>query len=136
MSALQIENLLPYFGDLNPRVVQRWVAAALAQAAALREHDGWLYPTDPSKQATAERLHGAWCLWADDAEALLYRAQSVSSGGQAVAGLDELRDAVGRARAILGLPPALIARRREQAMRGEVHPIEEVRRELRDRVRG
>jgi hypothetical protein len=131
MSALELAGLLPHLGDLTPGAAERWITASLAQATALHEHDGWLYPTDPQRQVASERLHEAWRSWADDAEALLHRAEAVRAAGHPVARLDDLRDEVGRARAMLQLTPSMIAQRREQVRRGEAYPVEEVRRELR-----
>ena len=47
--------------DLTPLAAKRWVAAALAEEAALREHDDALFPVtgDDSGAATASRLRGA-----------------------------------------------------------------------------
>jgi hypothetical protein len=73
MSTLELSELLPQLGELAPAVAERWIAASLAQAAALHEHDGWLYPIDPARQEAAERLHDAWRHWADGAEALVRR---------------------------------------------------------------
>lgn len=129
MSALEVAGLLPHLGELTPAIAERWVAAALAQAAALHEHDSWLYPKDPTRQTAAGRLHEAWRRWANDAEALLLCAERLSTGK--VAAVDELRDAVGRTQAMLQLSPETIARRREQARQGDVFSIDEVRRELR-----
>lgn len=135
MSALELAGLLPQLGELTPRGAGRWVAASLAQAAALREHDGSLYPTDPARLPRAERLHAAWRQWADDAEALLRRVEAMHATA-AVAGLDDLRDAVGRAQAMLQLTPAAAAERRARAAGGDVFPPAEVRRELQLHDRG
>jgi hypothetical protein len=106
------------------------VAAALAHAAALREYDGWLYPTDAAHQVAAERLHKAWQCWADDAQAVLGEAEALAVEGSGIPGLDELRDLAGRTRAILWMSPTLVIQRYQPVQRGEVYPIEEVRREL------
>ncbi len=131
MSALGLNTLLPHLGEISPAVAARWIAASLAQAAALHEHDGWLYPVDPARRVTSERLHAAWLQWADDADALLRRAESLVSAGHALDRTGELRDAVGSIQAMLQLAPDKIEQRRLQAQRGEVYSIEEVRRELR-----
>ncbi|HZL35625.1 MAG TPA: hypothetical protein VFC78_09975 [Tepidisphaeraceae bacterium] len=131
MSTLELAELLPQLGELTPGVAGRWIAAALAQAAALHEHDGWLYPIDPARQPGAERLHDAWREWAHGAEALVRQAESLQYVGQEIPGLDQLRDSVGWAQAMTAMPPALIAQRRRQAHEGDVYSVEEVRRELR-----
>jgi hypothetical protein len=131
MSTLELAELLPQLGELTPGVAGRWIAAALAQAAALHEHDAWLYPIDSARQSGAEHLHDAWRDWSHGAESLARQAESLKSVGQEIPGLDLLRDAVGWAQAMTALPPAKIAERRRQAQEGKVYPIEEVRRELR-----
>jgi hypothetical protein len=137
MSTMDVSTLLPHLGELTPDALDRWVAAVLAQEAALRAHDARLYPRDPALMAAAERLHEAWRSWAEDAEAVLRQVQRTRDAtGVSVPRLDELRDAVGRALAMLQLPPSVIAKRREQVARGDVYSIEEVRRELRLGHRG
>ncbi len=132
MSALELVDLLPQLGDLTVAAAERWVAAALAQATALREHDPWLYPIEPERQQAAERLHAAWKHWADDVEALVRRAEPL----QPVRGLEDLRQALGRVQALFKLTPAMIAQRRQQAAPGKVYSVEEARRELQLRDRG
>ena len=131
MSTTELGNLLHDLGAITPTATERWVAASLAEASALHEHDGWLYPTDPQRQAAAERLHRAWREWADRGEVFLRHAEAVRAAGHTVAQLDDLRDEVGQITAMLQLGPAVIAQRREQARRGDVFSVEEVRRELR-----
>ncbi len=131
MSTLLVNGLLPGFGKLTPIVAERWVAAALAHAAALRAYDGWLFPTDPALQAAGERLHEAWRCWADDAQSIVREAEPLTANGNGIPCLDELRNVARRTRATLRMTPALIIQRYQQVQRGEVYPIEEVRRELR-----
>ena len=100
LSTAFLTGLLPEFGKLTPVGAGRWVAAALAYAAALREYDGRLYPTNPALQGAAEPLHAAWRCWADDVHALLREAEPMAASGNEVPGLDELRDLAGRTRAI------------------------------------
>src|SRR4051812_21037477 len=94
MSALETASLLPHFGELTAASLGRWVAASLAQAAALREHDSWLYPSDPDRLESANRLHEAWRRWLEDAEGLLHIIESMAGSGAGIVGHDELRDAV------------------------------------------
>src|SRR5687767_11023471 len=128
MSTTELGNLLHDLGAFTPAAAERWVAASLAEASALHEHDGWLYPTDPQRQAAAERLHEAWREWANRAEVLLRHAEAVLAAGHAVKRLDDLREKVGHITAMLQLSPAVIAQRREQVRRGDVFSVEEVRR--------
>lgn len=128
---MHAQNLLPHLEELTPEAAQRWVVVALAEAAALREHDDRLYPAgeDARGMQTADRLHDAWRHWADDADALLSQVR-VIPGGKSVPGGDELAYAVARARAMLKITPRSVCEAREQVRRGEVSTIQEVRREL------
>lgn len=127
-------DLVPHVGELTPATAERWVAAALAEAAALRAYDDRLYPlTDRADfMEGARRLHGAWQRWADDAEELLRRASGPATRGQHVLGLDDLRFLVGRARAMQKMPPDEMLRRYQRVQSGDavVLTVEEVRREL------
>src|SRR4051794_39293148 len=104
---MHAENFLATLDELSPSAAERWVAAALAEEVALREHDDRLYPaaTDAAATATAQRLHTAWRRWADDADALLLRLDRTRAAGGKTARVDELMRAVGRAKAMLKLTP-------------------------------
>ncbi len=131
MSGVPLTTLLPEFGSATHDAAQRWVAAALAHATALAAYDSWLYPREPAQQAAALHLHDAWRGWVEDAETVLRQAEALTTTDDEMPGLDVLQDEVGFRQAMLDMPPALIARRREQVERGEVYSVEEVRRELR-----
>jgi hypothetical protein len=124
---MHAHNLFSRLKELTPEAAERWVAAALAEAVALREHDDLLYPPgdDPKDLETAESFRETWRQWADDADALLARLNASD-----IPGASDLDYAVGLARAMLKLSPQAMQRRREQVARGGVHTIEEVRREL------
>ena len=126
-------QVLRYLDDLSPEAARRWIAAALAEAAALRAHDDDLFPKvdDPASVEKANHLHDAWRQWADDADALLKR-----TGSQPNADVPELADAVGRARAMLEITPRQHLDALEQVRSGQVVSAEEVRRELRHRAGG
>jgi hypothetical protein len=119
--------------DLTAEQAEHWVAAALAEARALRQHDTQLYRAthDPAAMWAAEQLHSAWRRWADEASALHARVQSLVGDGQRVAGADDLGYGIARANAMLKLSPELILNRAEQVRQGDVAMAEEVRRELR-----
>jgi len=129
MSAIPFEALLPQSGQLTSAMAQRWIIAALAVARALHEHDAGLYPADPICLPAARELYDAWRRWSEGADALLHRARLLSDAE--IPEMNLLRDEIGRIQSMLGMPPDLIAKRREQALRGDVRPLEEVRRELR-----
>ena len=129
---MHAEGFLSVLDDLTPLAAERWVAAALAEEAALREHDDALFPIagDDAGAATAARLRGAWLKWADDADALLDALRRMARQAGMVEGASRLDYAVGRARAMLSMTPELIQARRAQVERGETFSLEEVRREL------
>ncbi len=124
---------LPSLPELSVEQAEHWVAAALAEASALRQHDEQLYPStaDAGALLTAKQLHAAWQMWADGADALVTRIRPLLASRRHVAGAIDLDHAIGRAQAMLKLPPELIVQRQAQAQRGTVLSPEEVRRELR-----
>lgn len=126
-------DLLPTGGELSEQVVERWVAAALTEAVALRELDDQLYTSedDPLKLERARRLHAAWRQWGQEAEALLQRIAGAASGTDTRPALRELREQAASARALIKQSPELILERVKQARGGDVMTIEEVRRGLR-----
>jgi phage/plasmid-associated DNA primase len=73
--------------------------------------------------------------WAADAEQILQRTRSLAARGYPVENGRALEDAHGRVGARLKLTPQMLARATEQVRRGETTPIEELRNELRSRVR-
>jgi len=119
--------------DLTVEQAEHWIAAALAEAKALRQHDDQVYPAsnDPPAMQTARQLHDAWRKWADDAEALYDRLGPLLKEGRHLAGAHDLNYAIGRTRAMLKFSPEAMLARQEQVRRGEVLSAEEVRRELR-----
>jgi hypothetical protein len=127
-----VADTLPGLPELTADQVELWIAAALAEAKALRQHDEHVYPRDnePMAMQVAKKLHAAWARWADQAEALLARARSLK-GSSHVPGLHDLEYATLRARAMLKISPEVMLARQEQVRRGEVLTAEEVRRELR-----
>lgn len=131
MSAVGISDLLPHLQQFTNVSAERWIAASLTEAAALREHDDALYPSDPERMEDARQLHDAWRRWADDAEAVLRRVQASIPDADQVHGFAEPLHAMGYTRARLGMTPDKMVARREQVRRGEVYTLEEVRRELR-----
>ncbi|HEV2294019.1 MAG TPA: hypothetical protein VGR35_09185 [Tepidisphaeraceae bacterium] len=126
-------HTLPNLPDLTAEQAEYWVAAALAEAKALRQHDDRLYPPDGdgSGLASAQQLRAAWQRWADDAEALLEQLRPKLRLKVHVIGALDLDYAIGRARAMLTLTPEAVIFSREQMRRGSVQSAEEVRRELR-----
>lgn len=126
-------HTLPNLPDLTIEQAEYWIAAALAEAKALRQHDDRLYPVegDGPALAAAMQLRSAWQRWADDADALLDRIRPHLKQKVHVIGALDLDYAIGRARAMLSLTPEAVMASREQVRRGAVRSAEEVRRELR-----
>ena len=129
---MHAKDFLSALDELTPGAAERWVVAALAEAAALREHEDRLYPADSdvAAMAVAQRLHAAWRRWADDAQTLLDRIRAARDGGQLAHNSNELEKALARARATLQLTPERMNQRRMQARQGNMLTPEEVRREL------
>jgi hypothetical protein len=129
---------LPNLPELTIDQAEAWIAAALAEARALRQHDAQIYPVsqDPEQMRIAEELHAAWRRWAEQAGVLYDRVRPVLENRQHVIGADDLSYCLARARAMLSITPAQMLAREEQVRRGEVKTLEEVRRELRSAPRG
>src|SRR5688500_3549354 len=104
---MRAETLLSHLPGLSADAAGRWIAAALAEAEALRAHDDHLYPAsdDAAALRAAEHLRAAWGQWADEADALLARAASVPAPAGGVPGAADLDRAVAAARAMLKLSP-------------------------------
>ena len=128
MTLVEIDALMPNQNDLTVGMIQRWIAAAVAQAAALREHNAWLFSEE---RLIADRLRQAWRDWIKEAESLLNRAAVLPAEERETIGESELRQILGEVGSMLLFTPEMIAQRREQVRRGEVRAFEEVRRELR-----
>ncbi len=129
---------LPNLPDLTVEQAEHWIAAALAEALALRQHDDQLYPAthDPAVMRTAEQLHAAWGKWADAADGLYHRILPLLQAKRHVAGAHDLDYAIGRTRAMISITPQQMFARQEQVHRGETKTLQEVRRELRGAPRG
>lgn len=133
-----VVQIMPNLPELTPEQAEHWVAAALAEARALRQHEGQLFPAsdDPAALQTAERLRDAWRAWVSGAESLLARLRPLIDSKRHIPGVHDLDYAIGRANAMLSLSPEEMQRRREQVRAGRVYAIEEARRELRATPRG
>jgi hypothetical protein len=129
-------EMLPQLPSLTAEQAEHWVAAALAEARALRQHDDQLFPgsDEPAGLRSAKALHAAWARWADGAEALYERVRPLLAARRHVAGANDLDYAIGRARAMLQITPEDQSAAIDQVKRGEVVSGEEVRRELRARL--
>jgi hypothetical protein len=129
-------GMLPTLPHLTVEQAEHWVAAALAEARALRQHDAQLFPAadEPAAVQTAAELHGAWHRWADAADALYERVRRLLAAGSHVAGAADLDYTIGRTRAMLDITPAEHLASLKEVLRGDVVDGEEVRRVLRGRA--
>src|SRR5688572_9044567 len=100
-------NTLPDLPELTAEQAEHWVAAALAEARALRQHDEHLFPAcdDASALQTSQRLHAAWRRWAEQAELIRARLRPLLRDGRDVRCADELGHVVGRTLAMLTITP-------------------------------
>lgn len=87
-------------------------------------------------QSRANRsLYDVYQAWAADAEQVLARTRALVKAGCCVQNADDLEHAVGRVQARLNMTPEKFDRAREQIRQGLGIPLEEVRSELRARIR-
>src|SRR4051812_709711 len=108
--------------ELTLEQAEGWVAAALAEARALRQHDEHLFPASdaPESLRVADELHAAWRRWANAAATVYERLRPLLNARRHVAGAHDLDYAIGRAYAMLKLSPRDMLARQEQVRRGDV----------------
>ena len=129
-------GMLPILPKLTVEQAEHWVAAALAEARALRQHDGQLFPreNEPSALRTARELHEAWRRWADSADAIYDRVRPLTAAGRHVPGAGDLDYIIGRTRAMLEITPEDNRASIDEIRRGDVVSADELRRALRSRA--
>lgn len=136
-------DLLPALNPLTVPAYERWIAAALAEAALLRGRDAELHPSpaevdaDPAALDRADRVWHAWGAWLAEASAVRDR---VVATALRPAGVHDLHFLTGLAQMNVGRTPAERVEQLRRLFRGEepVTTREELRRELelrRDRER-
>jgi len=130
-----VAGMLPILPKLTVEQAEHWIVAALAEARALRQHDGQLFPRDSERGAleAAKELHDAWRRWADSAEAIYDRVRPLLAAGRHVPGAGDLDYAIGRTRAMSQLSPEDNLASLDEIRRGEVVSADELRRALRGR---
>jgi hypothetical protein len=119
-------------------VAAKLVASAMDDYRHVDELDRSMANQDPQAfdQEAAVVIRRLYNEWASQAEALLDRVLPLEHSGVSVARATELVDAVGRTRAMLSVSLSDLDRAEQQLQRGEVKPVEEVRRELRLKSHG
>ena len=129
-------DLLRESDELDLPDVERWVAASLAEAAALRAYENQLCPLsdDPALMRRARRAFAAILAWADATEPVYRRVrQDPALAHHYINGLADLRMALLRARSAVDMTPEEFLRRYRRVEAGEgrtYHSIEELRLEL------
>ena len=129
-------DLLRDSDELELPDVERWIAAALAEARALQAYDDRLYPLvdDPALMDRARRIHAAVGAWASATAAVVRRIEADPAFAHTyVTGLRDLRMAVLRGFATVSMTPEESLRRTRGVENGEgttYHSMEDLRLEL------
>ena len=129
----------PQARDRAGWLAERLVESTIADWHRLVQYEDDLTPANRDDEGVAleiaRSIHGLFQEWAAEAEQVLARTRQRASAGHRVANAEALEDAYGRTRARLKLTPEMIARSMEHVRRGEFVPAEELRDELRTRLR-
>lgn len=114
------------------------IDALLTEAAALKKLDALMYPRHPDAAARkrSRQIFEAWHRWIADAEALLRQLETMKPTGPFLDRVREFQGELADAHSLTHMTLEKVERGREQALRRETVPGEEVRRELQLRVRG
>ena len=128
-------DLLPTLGELTADKAAKWVAALLAEAAALRAYEATYFPNsdEPREVAASERVHAAIRDWSRRARLMLDHAAAFEAGDAALPIVAELRAAVWDLEGVTCFSPESQARAIMQARRGEGVSREEVLEYMRGR---
>ena len=124
---LSLIDFLPRLGPPTAEEASAWVAAALAEAAALRRYDDRLFPREEADLPVAQSIHHAWRAWVDEARSLLSELRTNGFDPSAVERFEEFRYAIDRTRAVLQITPERSLRGLQQARRGEGIEMAEAR---------
>ena len=121
------------------RMATKLVEAMLADWQRIRQFQeefapgNWEDPTAATAVDTS--IYAMYETWAAEADAVLIRVRQLSKTGSPIAGTEALEDAHGLAISRLKFTPENLARAMEQVRRGDFTPAEEMRNELRSRLR-
>lgn len=123
--------------ERSTRIATHLVRFALDELAQIERLDENLAPEDPLQfdRPTVAWVRGMYERWADEAESLLARVDEIERHSSQIAGAATLRDAHGRTRAMLSVSLDELEKGGRDIAEGRAVPMEEVRRELRLRVR-
>jgi hypothetical protein len=121
------------------RLAEKLVASALVDWQRVVEYEQQFgsssFATPALEDQVNRSIYEIYQKWAADAEAVLERTQHLKACGHRVSNARELEDAFGRVSARLKLTPEMIAHATEQVRQGHIIPLEELRNELRARLR-
>ena len=121
------------------QLAQSLVDNALADWKRLKEYEERYSPglnDDPALALKiSQSIYEMFRQWAGEAEQVLARVRNLKSSGQVTTNINDLLDAHGFAMARLNFPPEKLMRAMEQVRRGELVSAEELRNELRARLR-
>ncbi|HEX4796594.1 MAG TPA: hypothetical protein VH370_22575 [Humisphaera sp.] len=120
-------------------LAEKLVAAALADWERLKEYEQEFGPgveDDPAIARDVLRsMYNMLREWAEDADQILGRARKLAAAGRSAPKIEALEDAYCMACARLKLTPEDMMRAMEQVRQGKAIPAEELRNELRARLR-
>jgi len=121
----------------SAKVAAELIQSALGEIRHVQNLDESLAPQDPAHfdRQTVALLRGMYEDWARQAEGLLERIAPLERRCGPIEGAQALRDAHGRTRAMLSIPLDRLERAHKDAVEGRTSPVEEVRRELRLRIK-
>ena len=128
-------DLLPTLGELTADKAGKWVAALLAEAAALRAYEATYFPNsdEPREVAASERVHAAIRDWSRRATLLQAQLAALDDSGRAAANGEELARAMREFDAVTCFSPESQARAIMQVRRGQTIPGDQVREQVRQR---
>ena len=120
------------------RLAGRLIDAALADLRRIEDDERQFGSPTLESPAAVELLRSVYRLfelWAGEAEQVLTRVRRLVASGHPIPQAEALEDAYARVRARLNLTPEQIARAIEQVRRGQTVSGQELRDELRARIR-
>lgn len=124
---MTLTDFYPRLGPPTADEASAWVAAALAEAAALRRYDDRQFPRDAEAVPIAKSIYEAWSQWLGEAQALRMHLRACELGAADVERFEEFEYAVDRTRAIQQILPENYLRNLQQALRGEGVSMAEAR---------
>ena len=120
-------------------LAKRYVDSSLADWQRVleceRQFGSTAFPTPADQSRVNRSLYEVYQKWSAEAEQVLVRARHLAQSGWPVENAEALEHAFGRVQARLKMTPEMFDRAREQIRQGLGIPMQELRDELRARVR-